>query len=293
MVLNYAECFNVYYCTDGYKLLDVKDGAQYLLVPDGKEAPDDLDSDVIVIHQPLERIYMAATSPMALFDAIDSLDTIRLSGETADNWYVQDAVDAMNAGTMITSRGGNDRRLRRFMGFSARPGRGGRPRLDLLVGVVFRRSRHHLDRVSDRGGFSGGGLLPAHRVGELSLGLRQGNYRLRQGDANGQQQPHRDEQPGPVPPLGSKAAAKQRACRQQHRYHQCHRQGQLQQGGHQSFHPRQLLSSSRARRCPAINSSSSARSRSVRSRLSTKDATIRRREDWYIFPKKLRLAQRR
>ena len=101
MVLNYAECFNVYYCTDGYKLIDVKDGAQYLLVPDGKEAPDDLDSDVIVIHQPLERIYMAATSPMALFDAIDSLDTIRLSGETADNWYVQGAVDAMNAGTMI------------------------------------------------------------------------------------------------------------------------------------------------------------------------------------------------
>ena len=101
LVLNYAECFNVYYCADGYKVLDVKDGAQYLLVPEGKEAPDDLDSDVIVIHQPLERIYMAATSPMALFDAIDSLDTIRLSGETANNWYVQDAVDAMNAGTMI------------------------------------------------------------------------------------------------------------------------------------------------------------------------------------------------
>lgn len=101
LVLDYAECFNVYYCADGYKILDVKDGAQYLLVPEGKEAPDDLDSDVIVIHQPLERIYMAATSPMALFDAIDSLDTIRLSGETANNWYVQDAVDAMNAGTMI------------------------------------------------------------------------------------------------------------------------------------------------------------------------------------------------
>ena len=192
-----------------------------------------------------------------------------------------------------TSRGRGDSRLRRFRRFGARPGRGGHPGLDLLVGVVFRRSRHHLDRVSDRGGFSGGGLLPAHRVGELSLGLRQGNYRLRQGDANGQQQPHRDEQPGPVPPLGSKAAAKQRACRQQHRYHQCHRQGQFQQGGHQSFHPCQLLSSPRARRCPAINSSSSARSRSVRSRLSTRDATMRRREDWYIFPKKLRLAQRR
>ncbi len=101
MVLKYAECFNVYYCADGCKLLDVKDGAQYLLVPEGKEAPDDLDSDVIVIHQPLERIYMAATSPMALFDAMDGLDAIRLTGETADNWYVQDAADAMNAGTMI------------------------------------------------------------------------------------------------------------------------------------------------------------------------------------------------
>ena len=101
MVLNYAECFNVYYCTDGYKLIDVKDSAQYLFVPDGKDAPDDLDSDVIVIHQPLERIYMAATSPMALFDAIDAINTIRLSGETADNWYVQGAVDAMSAGTMI------------------------------------------------------------------------------------------------------------------------------------------------------------------------------------------------
>ena len=87
--------------SDAPDITGIKDGAQYLLVPDGKEAPDDLDSDVIVIHQPLERIYMAATSPMALFDAIDSLDTIRLSGETADNWYVQDAVDAMNAGTMI------------------------------------------------------------------------------------------------------------------------------------------------------------------------------------------------
>ena len=73
MVLNYAECFNVYYCTDGYKLIDVKDGAQYLLVPDGKEAPDDLDSDVIVIHQPLERIYMAASAPINIEKALFSV----------------------------------------------------------------------------------------------------------------------------------------------------------------------------------------------------------------------------
>lgn len=101
MVLSYADCFNVYYCKDGYKLLDVKDGAQYLLVPEGKVAPENLDTDVIVIQQPLQRIYMAATSPMALFDAMGALDTIRLSGETADNWYVEDAKNALNDGTMV------------------------------------------------------------------------------------------------------------------------------------------------------------------------------------------------
>ena len=100
MDLSFAECFDVYYYNDGYKLLDIHDDARYLIVPEGKEAPDDLDPEIQILHQPLDTIYMAATSPMALFDAIGSVDSIKLSGLDASGWYIQSAVDAINNGEM-------------------------------------------------------------------------------------------------------------------------------------------------------------------------------------------------
>ena len=93
MELSFAECFDVYYYNDGYKLLDVHDSARYLLIPEGKEAPDGLEDDIYVLQQPLDTIYMAATSPMALFDAIGSVDSIKLSGLDASGWYIQSAAD--------------------------------------------------------------------------------------------------------------------------------------------------------------------------------------------------------
>ena len=100
MDLSFAECFDVYYYNDGYKLLDIHDDARYLIVPEGKEAPDDLDPEIQILQQPLDTIYMAATSPMALFDAIGSVDSIKLSGLDASGWYIQSAVDAINNGEM-------------------------------------------------------------------------------------------------------------------------------------------------------------------------------------------------
>ena len=100
MDLSFAECFDVYYYKDGYKLLDVHDNARYLVIPEGKEAPEGLDDDIQVLQQPLDTIYMAATSPMALFDAIGSVDSIKLSGLDASGWYIQTAADAINNGDM-------------------------------------------------------------------------------------------------------------------------------------------------------------------------------------------------
>lgn len=100
MDLSFAECFDVYYYQDGYKLLDIHDSARYLIVPEGKEAPEGLDEDICVLQQPLDTIYMAATSPMALFDAIGSVDSIKMSGVDASGWYVQSAADAINNGDM-------------------------------------------------------------------------------------------------------------------------------------------------------------------------------------------------
>ncbi len=100
MEFKYATGVDVYRYEDGYKLIDIHEGggSQYLIVPEGKEAPEGLDSDVRVLQQPLDQIYLAATASMALFDAMDALDTIKYSSLQAGGWYIQDATDAMNAG---------------------------------------------------------------------------------------------------------------------------------------------------------------------------------------------------
>lgn len=97
----YAEGFHVYYYNDDYKLLDVPESASYLIVPEGKEAPEGLDKDIKVLQQPLDHVYLAATSAMALFDALDGLDHIRFSGTQPSGWYIDNAVKAMEAGDII------------------------------------------------------------------------------------------------------------------------------------------------------------------------------------------------
>lgn len=101
MELTYAQAFNVYYYNDDYALIDIKDGDRCLVVPEGKEVPEGLDEEIIVLQQPLDHIYLAATSAMALFDAVDALDVIRLSGTQTSGWYIDSAVEAMEAGDII------------------------------------------------------------------------------------------------------------------------------------------------------------------------------------------------
>lgn len=98
MDLDYANEFDVYYYKDGYKLIDVHEDRQYLVVPEGKEAPEDLDADIVVLEQPLDHIYMAATAVMSLFDEMNALGNVAFSGVTADGWYVDNVKTAMNEG---------------------------------------------------------------------------------------------------------------------------------------------------------------------------------------------------
>ena len=98
----YAEQFDVYYYEGGYKYIDSHyDGRGYLVVPEGKPAPAGLDSDIRVLQQPLDDIYLVATASMALFDAMDSLDVIKLTSQNADGWYVENAAAAMERGDML------------------------------------------------------------------------------------------------------------------------------------------------------------------------------------------------
>lgn len=95
MDLSYAKEFNVDYYNDGYALLTIDQEGQFLVVPEGKKAPEGLDPDIAVLQQPINNIYLVATSAMDLFRAIDGIDSIKLSGTKEDGWYIQEAKDAM------------------------------------------------------------------------------------------------------------------------------------------------------------------------------------------------------
>ena len=99
--LKYAVAFDVHYYEGGYKLLVCYNSATYLLVPEGAEIPASLPEDIIILQQPLHNVYLAASSVMALFDAIGGTDVIRLSGLNTNGWYIDNAIKAMEEGKLL------------------------------------------------------------------------------------------------------------------------------------------------------------------------------------------------
>ncbi len=97
--LEYAQGFTVYRYTGGYALIQVENGGDYLVVPEGGAVPE--GTGYTVLQQPLERIYLAATGAMSLFRALDVLDAIRFSGTKREGWYIDEAVRAMDEGRII------------------------------------------------------------------------------------------------------------------------------------------------------------------------------------------------
>ena len=97
----FAECFHIYYYNDDYTLIDVPGSGQFLLVPEGKTAPEGLDENIVVLQKPLDKIYLAATSSMALFSTLDALDHIKFSSLQESGWYVDAAKQAMENGDIV------------------------------------------------------------------------------------------------------------------------------------------------------------------------------------------------
>ncbi len=100
MELTYAQEFDVYYYRDGFKLVDVHDSARYLVVPEGAKAPEGLDKNIVVLQQPLDRVYLCATSTMALFDALGALDCVKFTGTNASGWEIEAPRAALASGAM-------------------------------------------------------------------------------------------------------------------------------------------------------------------------------------------------
>lgn len=101
MALDYAKTFAVDYYDSGYALITITDGTRYLVIPEGMDAPEDLDDDIILLYQPLDHIYLAASAAMDMFVSLDALDTLRFSALQEDGWYIEDAKDAMAVGDIV------------------------------------------------------------------------------------------------------------------------------------------------------------------------------------------------
>ena len=109
----YAECFAIYRYEGGYAVLFVDDGRRYLIVPEGGAIPEGTDGqgggavlkdedgqELIVLQQPLDRIYLAASAAMCQFDEIGAVRDVILSGLERDDWYIESAREAMDEGTL-------------------------------------------------------------------------------------------------------------------------------------------------------------------------------------------------
>ena len=101
MELDYATQFSGAYLADGYSLVTIVDSGRFLIVPEGKKPPPHLDEDITVLQQPVDNIYLAATSAMCLFDTLDALDAVTMSGTKAEGWYIANAQAATERGDMV------------------------------------------------------------------------------------------------------------------------------------------------------------------------------------------------
>ena len=99
--LDFAQKFSIDRYQDDYALVTITDDSRYLVVPEEKVAPDDLDPDIVVIQQPVQNIYLAASAAMDMFVSLDALDSIRFSSLKADGWYIDEAKQAMEAGDIL------------------------------------------------------------------------------------------------------------------------------------------------------------------------------------------------
>lgn len=101
MELEYATEYAVDYYSDGYDLITISDGSRFLIVPEDKEVPEDLDEDIKAVQQPIDNIYLVASAAMDMFRSIEALDRVKFTGTDQDGWYLPQIPQLMEQGDII------------------------------------------------------------------------------------------------------------------------------------------------------------------------------------------------
>lgn len=101
IIPEYAEGFSIFRYEGGYTFIGIPQGTSCLVVPEGSSVPEGLPEDAAILRQPLDRVYMAASSVMALYRALGAVDRVAFSATAADQWYVEEAKEAMLSGDIL------------------------------------------------------------------------------------------------------------------------------------------------------------------------------------------------
>lgn len=101
MELKYAQEFRVDLYKGGYSLISISDGSRFLVVPEGKKIPSDLQDNITALQQPIDNIYLAASAAMDMFVSVDAVDRLRFSSQKEESWFIPEAKQAMKAGELI------------------------------------------------------------------------------------------------------------------------------------------------------------------------------------------------
>lgn len=99
--LQFADQFAVDYYEGGYAEITIAGTDSYLVVPEGAALPSGVPEEITVLQQPLDNIYLVATSAMDLFRELNAIDAVTLSGTNASGWYIEEAKQAIESGKMI------------------------------------------------------------------------------------------------------------------------------------------------------------------------------------------------
>ena len=82
-----------------YKLISIAgNDHRFLLIPEGSPVPDGLSEDIFALQMPVDRIYLAASSGMQMFERCGAIDHIGFCSLEADEWYEDSVRSSMEQG---------------------------------------------------------------------------------------------------------------------------------------------------------------------------------------------------
>lgn len=96
MEILYSDQFSADFYEGGYSLITIF-GDKYLLVPPEGEIPKNTDG-LTIIKQPVDNIYLAASSAMDLFDGLGGLDSVAMTSTDSSGWSLPDIASAVDNG---------------------------------------------------------------------------------------------------------------------------------------------------------------------------------------------------